>query len=249
MFCQVCCHNREPWQQYLYSNKRIVLLATIANLATNQGLTVCLLDMPSAYALCMSIPGRQFSISFFAVNGNKYSPANFVHSIYWVSTLRIVSGKSPQLWLNIAPTFLTGSTAASHQPLEPIVVGSSRPRAADESFQASVLADLAGRLQWHLLPTARAAFARWVPCCMPPVQLECGKCHGMGWRRFNIRVFGKCSTWFRGGSNSNLEVYWLSTLQEIGEATLFFWNHSLRQFFMGGTVICQKFKSLKIELV
>ena len=97
MFCQVCCHNREPWQQYLYSNKRIVLLATIANLATNQGLTVCLLDMPSAYALCMSIPGRQFSISFFAVNGNKYSPANFVHSIYWVSTLRIVSGKSPQL--------------------------------------------------------------------------------------------------------------------------------------------------------
>lgn len=97
MFCQVCCHNREPWQQYLYSNKKIVFLATIANLATNQGLTVCLLDMPSAYALCMSIPGRQFSISFFAVNGNKYSPTNFVHSIYWVFTLRIVSGKSPQL--------------------------------------------------------------------------------------------------------------------------------------------------------
>jgi hypothetical protein len=80
---------------------------------------------------------------------------------------------------------------------------------------------------------------------MPPVQLECGKCHGMGWRRFNIRVFGKCSTWFRGGSNSNLEVYWLSTLQEIGEATLFFLKSFPETIFHGWNCDLPKVQELE----
>ena len=87
-------------------------LALIANLATNKGLTLCLVDVPS----CPSPAGSLLSLVFhflLGTNGDKYSPAHFVHRIYWVFTLRIVSGK-------------LDPTAASHQLLEPIW-GSSWP--------------------------------------------------------------------------------------------------------------------------